>query len=93
MATDQPPQTGPTSIEAQLRRASAARCREIAQYAAQLAEQKDPTGPVVETDPTPEEVPSKATLTTKDINGNQYHYWQWREADTVKSRYIGPVNT
>jgi hypothetical protein len=39
----------------------------------------------------PDEVPVKATVTVKEINDNRYYYWQWREGDTVKSKYKGPV--
>ena len=40
----------------------------------------------------PDEVPSKATITIKKINDNRYYYWQWREADKVRSQYKGPVD-
>lgn len=40
----------------------------------------------------PEDVPSKATITIKKINENQYYYWQWRDGDKIKSKYKGPVN-
>ena len=43
-------------------------------------------------DDLPEDVPSKATITIKEINGNRYYYWQWREGSSVKSKYKGPVN-
>ena len=42
-------------------------------------------------DTPPEGVPGKATLTVKEINDNRYYYWQWREGDSVKSKYAGPV--
>ncbi|MDL0130991.1 hypothetical protein PNP59_08595 [Halobacterium salinarum] len=38
------------------------------------------------------DAPSRATLTTKRINGNQYLYWQWSEGGTTKSEYIAPKN-
>jgi Ni/Co efflux regulator RcnB len=40
----------------------------------------------------PEDVPRKATITIKEINDNRYYYWQWRDGDTVKSKYRGPVD-
>ncbi|SEL89237.1 hypothetical protein SAMN04488691_11092 [Haloferax larsenii] len=40
----------------------------------------------------PEDVPSKASLTVKEINDNRYYYWQWREGDQIKSKYKGPVD-
>jgi len=42
-------------------------------------------------DEAPEGVPSKATITIKEINDNRYYYWQWREGDEIKSQYEGPV--
>jgi hypothetical protein len=38
------------------------------------------------------DAPSRATLTTKQINGNQYLYWQWSENGSTKSEYIAPKN-
>ena len=40
----------------------------------------------------PDEVPSKATITIKEINDNRYYYWQWRESDKIKSKYKSPVS-
>jgi hypothetical protein len=39
-----------------------------------------------------QDAPSGATLITKNINGNQYYYWQWRESEKIKSEYIRPVD-
>lgn len=38
------------------------------------------------------DAPARATLTTKDINGNRYYYYQWSEDGTTKSEYVAPVN-
>lgn len=38
------------------------------------------------------EAPARATLTTKEINGSRYYYWQWSEDGSTKSEYIAPVN-
>ncbi len=38
------------------------------------------------------EAPARATLTTKEINDNQYLYWQWSEDGKTKSEYVAPVN-
>jgi hypothetical protein len=39
------------------------------------------------------EVPrSKGTLTTKEIDGQEYYYLQWREGDTVTSQYVAPAS-
>lgn len=40
----------------------------------------------------PEGVPSKATTTVKEINGNRYRYWQWRDGEKIRSKYKGPVD-
>jgi hypothetical protein len=76
------------------------RLRDVAEYADQLAEHKEQVGRREEREEDngteqpeelPEGVPSKATITVKEINDNRYYYWQWREGDTVKSKYKGPV--
>jgi hypothetical protein len=36
--------------------------------------------------------PTKGTLTTKTIDGRDYYYLQWRDGDTVRSQYVGPVD-
>lgn len=38
------------------------------------------------------DAPAKATLTTKEIDGRQYYYYQWREGHTIKSEYVSPVH-
>ncbi|GAB3328405.1 hypothetical protein [Haloplanus salinarum] len=43
-------------------------------------------------DDRPEDVPSKATITVKEINDNRYYYWQWRDGETVTSKYKAPVD-
>jgi hypothetical protein len=74
--------------------------RTIAQYAETLAEHRDQQARLDEEeaqiddppDDLPDEVPPKATLTTKEINDNRYYYWQWREGEQIKSKYKGPAN-
>jgi len=76
--------------------------REIAGYATTLAESKEARqDEEVEdseedegTDEVPdhEDVPAKASTVIKEINDNRYYYWQWREGDSVKSKYKGPVS-
>jgi hypothetical protein len=44
-------------------------------------------------DDPPDGVPAKATLTEKEINDNRYYYWQWRDGDTIRSKYVRPVNS
>ena len=76
--------------------------RHVANYTEELAEYRERearlTGEDGEDDvddrpeDLPNDVPSKATITIKEINDNRYYYWQWREGDTVTSKYKGPVN-
>lgn len=71
-------------------------------YAEELAEHKEREARLEEEagqdemeerlDSLPDDVPAKATITTKEINGNRYYYWQWREGDKVCSKYKRPVN-
>lgn len=41
----------------------------------------------------PTDVPSNASVTVKTINGNRYRYWQWRDGEKIRSKYIEPVGT
>ncbi|AGB39801.1 hypothetical protein [Natronococcus occultus] len=75
--------------------------REIAQIATEMADRKESQREAEleeqEVDDQPEDLncdnaPSSATLTKKEINGNQYYYWQWREGEKIKSEYIRPVD-
>jgi len=36
-------------------------------------------------------VPSKVTITIKEISDNRYYYRHWREGNKMKSRYRGAV--
>jgi hypothetical protein len=105
MAETSPPPTDlPAAITEPLAESSAAQLRDVAQYATALAEQREKEalldeagedGEQIEERPEdlPEEVPTKATLTTKTINESRYVYWQWREGDTIKSKYKGPATS
>jgi hypothetical protein len=77
--------------------------RAVAQYAEALAEHRDRAARLAEDDEEreeieerpedlPDDVPGKATVTTKTINDNRYDYWQWREGDQIKSQYKGPAS-
>ncbi|SEO74325.1 hypothetical protein SAMN05216388_10185 [Halorientalis persicus] len=93
----------PTEIVETLNGYSPDQLQRIARYAEELAEHKarkarlenepDENEINERTDDLPDDVPSKATITTKEINDNRYYYWQWREGDKVKSKYKGPVNS
>jgi len=77
--------------------------QDIASYAEELAEYREREARLDEKnnqseleeqpDDLPDDVPSKATITIKEINDNRYYYWQWRDGDRVKSKYKGPVNS
>jgi len=69
---------------------------ELAEYRereARLEEKDSQSNAEERPDDLPDDVPSKAAITIKEINGNRYYYWQWREGDRVKSKYKGPVNS
>jgi len=75
--------------------------REIAQIATEMADKKERQLEAeleeqevnnMPDDLARDDAPSRATLTTKKINGNQYYYWQWREGEKIESEYIRPVD-
>ena len=74
--------------------------RVISEYAEELAEYREREARLDEDgdnsedrpDDLPSEVPTKATITIKEINNNRYYYWQWRDGDKIRSKYKGPVN-
>ena len=98
-----PPTDLPDSVVDTLDDYSVDLLRDVASYAEELAEyrerearldEKDSRNEVEERpDDLPDDVPSKATITIKEINENRYYYWQWREGDRVKSKYKGPVKS
>jgi len=97
-----PPVDLPTDVVDTLNEFAPDRLRDVARYAEKLAEHKEREARLEEEsddatvqerpDDLPDNVPSKATITIKEINDNRYYYWQWREGDKIKSKYKGPVN-
>ncbi|QKY22221.1 hypothetical protein B4589_017680 (plasmid) [Halolamina sp. CBA1230] len=97
-----PPANLPTEIVNTLNEATSDHLRDAASYAEALAEHKEREARLKEEaddanveerpDSLPDDVPAKATITIKEINDNRYYYWQWRDGDTVRSKYKGPVN-
>ncbi|MDB9234635.1 hypothetical protein PN419_14675 [Halorubrum ezzemoulense] len=97
-----PPADLPTDIIDTLNEYSPELLRDVARYAEDLAEYREREARLAEADEEdeiderpddlPDDVPSKATITIKEINDNRYYYWQWREGDRVKSKYRSPVN-
>jgi len=97
-----PPAGLPAELLDTLNEASPEQLQDVARYAEGLAEHKeretrlekesDEDDVEEPSDDLPDDVPSKATITIKEINDNRYYYWQWREGGTVASKYKGPVN-
>jgi len=97
-----PPAGLPAELVDTLNEASPEQLRDVARYAEGLAEHKErearlegePDENDIEERPDdlPDDVPSKATITIKEINDNRYYYWQWREGEKVRSQYKGPIN-
>jgi hypothetical protein len=96
-----PPAELPTDIVDTLNGYSPDQLQHVSRYAEELAEHKarevrtEGESNDDETDEQPadipDDVPSKATITIKEINDNRYYYWQWRDGETVTSKYKGPV--
>ena len=88
-----PPLELPTDFVNTLNEYSPDQLQHIARYVEKLAEHKDRKTRLEEAtdedqfggqiDDTPDDVPSKATTTIKEINDNRYYYWQWREGDKL----------
>jgi len=96
-----PPAELPTDIVNTLNGYSPDQLQHVARYTEELAEYKAREARLQEesddeieerSDDLPDDVPSKATITIKEINDNRYYYWQWREGDKIKSKYKSPVN-
>jgi len=96
-----PPSELPTELIDTLNDYSSDRLRHVARYTEELAEYQEREARFVEDDEDeiderldvlPDDVPSKATITIKEINNNRYYYWQWRDGDKIRSKYKGPVN-
>ena len=95
-----PPATLPSGIIEECSALPADQLRDLARYAESLAEYREREGQLEGDDESsddapddrPEEVPASASVTIKEINDNRYRYWQWRDGDKIKSKYIGPAN-
>jgi len=96
-----PPSDLPDDVVDTLNDSSLKRLRQIAEYAEELAEYRSREPHIGEdgddddihepAEERPEGVPSRATVTIKEINDNRYYYWQWRDGENVRSQYKGPV--
>ena len=97
-----PPAELPTEIVNTFSGYSPEQLQHVASYAealaahkaheARLQEQSDDGEVEDRPNDLPDDVPSKATITIKEINDNRYYYWQWREGEKIKSNYKSPVN-
>jgi hypothetical protein len=97
-----PPAELPTDIVNTLNGYAPDQLEHVARYAKELAEHKAREARLEQKaaedeiderpDGLPDDVPSKATITIKEINDNRYYYWQWREGDKIKSKYKAPVS-
>jgi hypothetical protein len=97
-----PPAELPTETITTLNGFSQDQLEDVARYADELAEYKAREDRLEEEsgesdtkeqpDDLPDDVPSKATITVKEINENRYYYWQWREGEKIRSKYKSPVN-
>jgi hypothetical protein len=69
------------------------RRKQSKQHKQALAERDLSTDPMDYDDSDDEPPPSGAYVTIKETKpGYQYYYWQWREGETWKNRYIAPVS-
>ena len=95
-----PPATLPSGIVGECTSLSADQLRDLAKYAESLAEYREREAGLEAEDESsdeepsdrPDGVPAGASITIKEINDNRYRYWQWRDGDKIKSKYIGPAN-
>jgi len=95
-----PPATLPSVIAGECSSLSVDQLRELATNAESLAKYRERETRLEGEDESsdeapddrPEEVPAGASVTIKEINDNRYRYWQWRDGDKIKSKYIGPAN-
>jgi len=98
-----PPAYLPTAIVNTLNDSDPEQLREVATYAEALAEHKEREARLEESasqdeveerpDDLPDDVLPKRRSQSKEINDNRYYYWQWREGNSVMSKYKGPVNS
>jgi hypothetical protein len=93
-----PPAELPTEVVDSLNGYSPEQLQDVARYGEALAEHKalktrfEEESEDDEIDERPDDLPTKATITIKEINDNRYYYWQWRDGERVRSKYKGPVD-
>jgi len=97
-----PPAALPTAVVDALAELTPAQLRDAAAYAEALAEHEEREDRLEaaaargeereQFEDRPDGVPAKATTTIKEINGNRYYYWQWRDGEKIRSQYERPVS-
>ena len=93
-----PPADLPTDLVDTLNGYAPDQLQHVVRYAEELAEHKSREAHLEEEteeddiDERPDDIPSKATITIKEINDNRYYYWQWRDGEKIRSKYKSPVN-
>ena len=93
-----PPADLPTDLVDTLNGYAPDQLQHVVRYAEELAEHKSRGAHLEEEteeddiDERPDDIPSKATITIKEINDNRYYYWQWRDGEKIRSKYKSPVN-
>ena len=93
-----PPADLPTDLVDTLNGYAPDQLQHVVRYAEELAEHKSRGAHLEEEteeddiDERPDDIPSKATITIKEINDNRYYYWQWRDGEKICSKYKSPVN-
>ena len=89
-----PPTELPRDVANRLEDYSPEVLRRVARYAEELAKYRERGIYVAEEEESeveeeaedrPNNVPTKATITVKEINDNRYYYWQWRDGDKIRS--------
>jgi len=99
-----PPANLPAEFAESLQDLSVDQLGEVAEYAETLAAHRERQHRVEEekddgelegknSEEKPSDVPAGASVTVKEINDNRYRYWQWRDGEKIKSKYIGPVTS
>lgn len=95
-----PPPTLPSELATACTELSVSQLRALAEYADAVADHRERAErrnrreetPDERPDDRPDDVPAGASVTVKEINENRYRYWQWRDGEKIKSKYIGPAN-
>ncbi|WP_226480009.1 hypothetical protein [Natrinema amylolyticum] len=80
-------------VLAELLERDAATLRTVSAYIDDVAAWKEARGEsesesAADPDAYPEGVPERATVSVTEIGDTEYHYYQWREGDEIRSRTV-----